>query len=160
MALYANDHVKNYDGADPLLATVPPEISKILLNKFEDFLAEDFTTIMKFDNFEIPDGILLYDTQDEWKNYSQKDDFQDENNYLDEENPNIEPKRGEIEDKFSPEMPEGNDNSQVLHTKWTYPLAPSLKRTSRICKKMRTVRWMKRTPKRLWMIHRRRRMNL
>ncbi len=50
MALYSNDHIKKYNGADPLFATVPPEISKILINKFEDFLAEDFTTITKFDN--------------------------------------------------------------------------------------------------------------
>ncbi len=68
MALYSNDHIKKYNGADPLFATVPPEISKILINKFEDFLAEDFTTITKFDNFEIPEGIPLYDPQDEWKN--------------------------------------------------------------------------------------------
>jgi hypothetical protein len=121
MALYSNDHIKKYNGADPLFATVPPEISKILLNKFEDFLAEDFTTITKFDNFEIPEGIPLYDPQDEWKNYSQKDEFQDENNGLEEETPNMEPKIGEIEDEFSPEMPEGNDNSQVLHTKVDLP---------------------------------------
>jgi hypothetical protein len=121
MALYSNDHIKKYNGADPLFATVPPEISKILLNKFEDFLAEDFTTITKFDNFEIPEGIPLYDPQDEWKNYSQKEEFQDENNGLEEETPNMEPKIGEIEDEFSPEMPEGNDNSQVLHTKVDLP---------------------------------------
>jgi hypothetical protein len=33
----------------------------------------------------------------------------------------MEPKIGEIEDEFSPEMPEGNDNSQVLHTKVDLP---------------------------------------
>jgi hypothetical protein len=26
MALYANDHIKKYNGADPLFATVPPEV--------------------------------------------------------------------------------------------------------------------------------------
>ena len=61
VSLYANDHLKKYDGADPLFSTLPKEISKILLHTFQDFLSHDFSEIAKFDNFDIPDGIQLYD---------------------------------------------------------------------------------------------------
>ena len=60
-ALYANDDLKRYDGADSLFNTLPPEITRVLLHKFRDFLTEDFCTIAKFDNFEIPKGITLFD---------------------------------------------------------------------------------------------------
>ena len=61
VALYANDHLKKYDGADPLFSTLPPEISHILLYDFKDFLSSDFTTFAKFDEMKIPDGIQLFD---------------------------------------------------------------------------------------------------
>ncbi len=35
MALYSNDHLKKYSGADPIFATLPAEINKILLNDFQ-----------------------------------------------------------------------------------------------------------------------------
>jgi len=61
VSLYANDALKKYDGADPIFSTLPKEISKVLLHKFQDFLSFDFTEIAKFDTFDIPNGIQLFD---------------------------------------------------------------------------------------------------
>ena len=62
--LYNNDSLKKYSGADPHFATVPTEIKRVLLHTFQDFLSSDLTTIAKFDDFSIPDGIQLYDSAD------------------------------------------------------------------------------------------------
>jgi hypothetical protein len=65
VSLYANDALKKYDGADPIFSTLPKEISKVLLHKFQDFLSFDFTEIAKFDTFDIPNGIQLFDPVEE-----------------------------------------------------------------------------------------------
>jgi hypothetical protein len=118
MALYANDHIKKYDGADPIFATLPAEINNILLNKFQDFLAEDFTTITKFDNMSIPDGIQLYDPQEDTIKYVENEPlsekFQDE--IINEVN-RIEP----LQDEFHPEEPYDNDSTQIVPTKNDLP---------------------------------------
>ncbi|MFN9955773.1 MAG: hypothetical protein ACK55I_21960, partial [bacterium] len=44
---------------------MPKEISKVLLHKFQDFLSFDFTEIAKFDTFDIPNGIQLFDPVEE-----------------------------------------------------------------------------------------------
>ena len=62
--LYNNDSLKKYSGADPLFATVPTEIKRVLLHTFQDFLSSDLTTIAKFDDFSLPNGIQLYDPVD------------------------------------------------------------------------------------------------
>ena len=63
-ALYSMDDLKKYSGADPAFSTLPPEISRILLHEFTDFLASDFTTITSFDPLLLPDSIQLFDTVD------------------------------------------------------------------------------------------------
>jgi hypothetical protein len=65
VSLYANDALKKYDGADPVFSTLPKEITKVLLHKFQDFLSFDFTEIAKFDTFDIPNGIQLFDPVEE-----------------------------------------------------------------------------------------------
>jgi hypothetical protein len=118
LALYSNDHIKKYDGAHPIFATLPVEITRVLLHDFKDFLSEDFTIITKFDRFDIPNGIQLFDPQDE--QISEKIENQIENvseNEISPENTVIE----EITDEFSPEMPDGIDNTQILHTKLDLP---------------------------------------
>ena len=89
-----------------------------MLHDFKDFLSEDFTIITKFDRFDIPNGIQLFDPQDE--QISERFENQIENvseNEISPENTVIE----EITDEFSPEMPEGIDNTQILHTKLDLP---------------------------------------
>jgi len=44
---------------------LPKEITKVLLHKFQDFLSFDFTEIAKFDTFDIPNGIQLFDPVEE-----------------------------------------------------------------------------------------------
>ena len=44
---------------------MPKEITKVLLHKFQDFLSFDFTEIAKFDTFDIPNGIQLFDPVEE-----------------------------------------------------------------------------------------------
>jgi hypothetical protein len=55
----------------------------VLLNKFKDFLSADLTTIAKFDTFEIPDGIQLFDPESETEHIAQ--DILD----MDFEEPNV-----------------------------------------------------------------------
>jgi transposase InsO family protein len=62
--LYNNDSLKKYSGADPLFATLPTEIKRVLLHTFQDFLSSDFTTIAKFDDFSLPEGIQLYNPEE------------------------------------------------------------------------------------------------
>jgi hypothetical protein len=57
--------LKKYDGADPIFSTLPKEITKVLLHNFQDFLSFDFTEIAKFDTFNIPNGIQLFDPVEE-----------------------------------------------------------------------------------------------
>jgi hypothetical protein len=117
MALYSNDHIKKYDGADPIFATLPAEINKILLHKFQDFLAEDFTTITKMDNMELPNGIQLYDPQDEQITY---EEYEPESGTQDDVINDIN-KIEQISDEFHPEEPYDNDSTQLLHTKIDLP---------------------------------------
>ena len=60
-----HDALKKYDGADTIFSTLPKEITKVLLHKFQDFLSFDFTEIAKFDTFYIPNGIQLFDPEEE-----------------------------------------------------------------------------------------------
>jgi hypothetical protein len=83
VSLYSNNDLKRYDGADPLFSTLPKEISKILLHKFQEFLSYDFTEIAKHDPFEIPNGIQLFDPVEDEKdqeNKNKEDDTDTKNN--------------------------------------------------------------------------------
>mgnify|MGYP003335260423 FL=1 len=64
VTLYSMDDLKVYKGVDPMFSSLPPEVNKVLLNKFEDLIDSDFKTILKFDPLDIPDGIQLLDTVD------------------------------------------------------------------------------------------------
>ena len=114
IALYSNDHLKKYDGADPIFATLPPEISKILIYKFQDFLSEDFTQIAKFDTFEIPEGIQLYDPQEEPAKYTDDldDHIPDHDDIINKIN---------VPDEFVPEEPYDNDMTQTVPNKLILP---------------------------------------
>jgi hypothetical protein len=54
-----------YEGADTIFSTLPKEITNVLLEKLQDFLSFDFTEIAKFDTFDIPNGIQLFDPIEE-----------------------------------------------------------------------------------------------
>jgi hypothetical protein len=47
ITLYSNNDLKRYDKTSPLFNTLPPEITKVLLNDFSDFITTDFTEITK-----------------------------------------------------------------------------------------------------------------
>jgi len=68
VALYANDHIKAYSRIDPLFATLPKEVSKVLLHKFQDFIPYDFTVLAEHDPLTIPDGITLFEPLDDTEN--------------------------------------------------------------------------------------------
>ncbi len=63
ITLYSNNDLKQYDKTSPLFSTLPPEITKVLLNNFSDFITSDFTEITKYDPFDIPDGVELFDAE-------------------------------------------------------------------------------------------------
>jgi hypothetical protein len=64
ITLYSNNDLKRYDKTSPLFNTLPPEITKVLLNDFSDFITTDFTEITKYDPFDIPDGVELFNAED------------------------------------------------------------------------------------------------
>ena len=99
--LYSNDDLKKYNGGSPLFSDLPVEISKVLLHSFTDLLASDLTTITKYDNLDLPQGIQLYDpiaqSEDVQKDIEQHDK---ENIPLFTKNENMAPI---VKDEFSPE---------------------------------------------------------
>ena len=64
-ALYSNDDIKKYSGADTMFSTLPPEVNKVLLHEFTDMLDSDFKIILENDPLEIPESIQLFDTVEE-----------------------------------------------------------------------------------------------
>jgi hypothetical protein len=64
ITLYSNNDLKRYDKTSPLFNTLPPEITKVLLNDFSNFISTDFTEITKYDPFDIPDGVELFNAED------------------------------------------------------------------------------------------------
>ena len=58
-SLYSMDDVKKYDASSPLFADIPREVGEVLLHSFTDLLSDDFTTLMRYDNLEIPSGIPI-----------------------------------------------------------------------------------------------------
>jgi hypothetical protein len=63
-ALYSMDDLKLYKGTDPIFATLPVQVNKVLLHNFQDLIETDFLTLLKYDPLDIPQGIQLLDTVD------------------------------------------------------------------------------------------------
>jgi hypothetical protein len=63
-ALYSMDDLKLYKGTDPIFATLPVQVNKVLLHNFQDLIESDFLTLLKYDPLDIPKGIQLLDTVD------------------------------------------------------------------------------------------------
>ena len=62
-ALYAKDDLKIYNKVSPLFRDLPIEIKHALIYSFEDFLSTDFSTIAKYDDLDLPNGIPLMDKE-------------------------------------------------------------------------------------------------
>jgi hypothetical protein len=60
--LYSSDDLKLYQKSDPLFQELPQPVQRVLLNDFSNFISEDFTTLMKFDPLDLPEGTQLTDT--------------------------------------------------------------------------------------------------
>jgi len=58
-SLYSMDDVKKYDATSPLFKYIPKKVAQVLLHDFSDLLSEDFGTITKYDELQIPGGIPL-----------------------------------------------------------------------------------------------------
>ena len=67
-ALYSNDDIKKYNGADTIFSTLPPEVNKVLLHDFKDMLDSDFKIILENDPLSIPNGITLFDSVEDSTN--------------------------------------------------------------------------------------------
>jgi hypothetical protein len=61
-SLYSNDHIKLYNGADPMFKKLPPEITKILLHEFKDLLDSEFNLITELDPLNLPTGLNVSDS--------------------------------------------------------------------------------------------------
>jgi hypothetical protein len=60
--VYSQNDLKLYQGQNAEFALLPPEISKILVNRFSDLIDSDLTTITEFDPMTIPNSALaLYE---------------------------------------------------------------------------------------------------
>jgi len=64
-SVYGNDDLKKYDKTSPLFAQLPPQVSRVLLHDFENLLNSDLCTIAKFDTLNGPNGIQLFDNNNE-----------------------------------------------------------------------------------------------
>jgi hypothetical protein len=61
ISLYNHNDLKKYSGGNPLFKDLPREVKEILVNKFSDLLAEDLTTIARYDPLEVPNALQLID---------------------------------------------------------------------------------------------------
>src|SRR5450830_76466 len=60
--VYSNNDIKLYVGQNPEFNTLPPEVTKILLNRFADLIDSDLETLTRFDPMPIPTSALtLYE---------------------------------------------------------------------------------------------------
>ena len=84
MSLYSQDDVKRYDSESELFRDIPKQIAKVLLHDFTDLMSEDFTTIIKYDPLNVPNGkpVTLKDNLSRNANISKDDLDEDEINYL------------------------------------------------------------------------------
>ena len=64
MSVYSNDDLKKYSSTSPLFKDLPPQVSKVLLHDFKNLLESDLCTITKYDPFELPRGIELFEHND------------------------------------------------------------------------------------------------
>ncbi len=64
-SVYSNNDLKKYDITSPLFAQLPPQISKVLLHDFQNLLESDLCTITKYDKFNGPMGINLFESNNE-----------------------------------------------------------------------------------------------
>ena len=61
--MYSNNDLKRYNGGNPYFKDLPKEVKDILINKFSDLLAEDLTTLTKFDPLDVPEALQLTDLE-------------------------------------------------------------------------------------------------
>ena len=64
MSVYSNDDIKKYSSTSPLFKDLPPQVSKVLLHDFKNLLEDDLCTITKYDSFDLPRGIELFEQED------------------------------------------------------------------------------------------------
>jgi len=63
-AMYSMNDLKKYEGGNPYFKDLPPEVKEVLIHKFSDLLAEDLTTLAKYDPLEVPDALKLFDLEE------------------------------------------------------------------------------------------------
>jgi hypothetical protein len=76
---YSNDMLKAYDKTSPLFASLPKEISTVLLHDFKDLMDHDLTIICRNDPLEIPNGLQNFDADSEHDDVPHDDDDDDLN---------------------------------------------------------------------------------
>ena len=76
-SLYSMDDVKKFDAGSPLFADIPEEVGKVLLHDFTELMSEDFCTVMKYDELQVPNSIPLT-LKDIQKNEKGKDENEEE----------------------------------------------------------------------------------
>jgi hypothetical protein len=66
VTLYPNKLLKKFDTKDPspLFNTLPPEVSKVLLNKFTDLIESDFSILAQHDPLDVPKRAISFSSFD------------------------------------------------------------------------------------------------
>jgi hypothetical protein len=78
--------LKLYDKTSPLFATLPKEISAVLLHTFSDLMDSDLSIICQMDPMEIPDGLQYFDADLEHEDVPGNDSDDDPDSMLNDEN--------------------------------------------------------------------------
>jgi hypothetical protein len=61
MTMYHKDSIKKYDRTSPLFSTLPQEVKRVLLYKFEELMDQDLLTLLNYDQLETPEGVQLFE---------------------------------------------------------------------------------------------------
>ena len=80
--LYHNSIIKKYDHTSPYFATLPAEVTHVLLHKFSDFLDKDFNINTLHDPLDRNMGIKLFDESQPENSENEKDLEMLENEYI------------------------------------------------------------------------------
>jgi hypothetical protein len=127
-ALYSNGDLKLYKQLSPEFSNLPPEVSKVLLHDFKDFISTDFSTLAKHDSLELPESLELFKPDDD---------------YIDEDNIESEGDIGKFNENLQTGIQTTNDvdldsqdttmsSTEVEDTNVQPVVVPILKRTEKV----------------------------
>ena len=127
-ALYSNGDLKLYKQLSPEFSNLPPEVSKVLLHDFKDFISTDFSTLAKHDSLELPESLELFKPDDD---YTDDDNIESEGD-IGKFNENLQTGIQTTNDVVLDSQDATMSSTEVEDTNLQPVVVPILKRTEKV----------------------------